>query len=355
MKRFFCAVGRFFKKYIGNFFQGLAIGLSMIVPGVSGGTMAIILGIYEKLLNAINHFFKKVKENLSFLIMLALGALVSIFALSKVMDWALENYLAITNFLFLGIILAGLPTVYKESGLDYKGLVRSEAPTSKKIVRILRDCLPFIIGTGVVVGISFLKEDIVNLAGYGGAAGFFFRMFAGVLVAIALVLPGISGSYFLKSIGLYQSFTTAVSNLDIVFLLPFAIGVIIAVVLTAKVMTALLKKYKRGTYLVIFGFLAASLVYLVLEKVPVGIEILSCSIALILGILFTVLITVLAKTISAKAELKNANSDSDVENLQESSELSSKTTITEIGSADIKNNANIAKIDNQENSVENDE
>lgn len=295
------AIWNFIKKYVGLFLKGVVIGVAVIIPGVSGGTMAIVLGIYEKLLNSVNHFFKNVKENLAFLLVLAAGALLSVFSLSFAVSYMLANFPSATNFFFVGLILAGIPAVYKESGLNYRALFKAEQSKGSKALRILRDILPFICGAGVIIGIAFLQEDLVNLSGLDGAGGFFFKLAMGVLVAAALVLPGISGSHFLKMTGLYLPFVEAIKGLKILYLLPFGIGVLVGIILTAKLMSFLLKKCRRGTYLVILGFLLTSLVMLIIEYPPQGLTILFSIMALIGGVVLSVLIAMIAKVLKEKS------------------------------------------------------
>ncbi|MDR0426001.1 MAG: DUF368 domain-containing protein [Clostridiales bacterium] len=298
---FFGAVGRFCKKYIALFLKGMAIGMSIIIPGVSGGTMAILLGIYERILDAVNNLFKNFRENIVFLLALAAGGLASILSLSFGISFMLKNYLSYTNFFFLGLIFAGLPAVYRESGLRYGALLKDKKiPGSKRAGRVFLDILPFAAGVGAIIGISFLQEGIVSMADIGGVGGSFFRLAVGVPVAVAFILPGISGSHFLKIIGLYDRFVEAVKLFDIPYLLPFVLGVLVGIFLTAKLMSYLLKRFRRGTFLCIMGFLAASLALLATERPPQGTEIFYCLLCAVGGAVIMSLVTVLARTVTQK-------------------------------------------------------
>jgi putative membrane protein len=300
MRKFFSAVANFVYSHAVTFLKGLAIGLSVIVPGVSGGTMAILLGIYQRLLRAVNTFFKNFKESILFLSVLAAGALVSIFAASNLIGYLLENYKSVTNFFFLGIILGGLPVIYKESDLDYGTLIRLENGGGYKARRILRDALPFVIGAGLVVGIGFIKTALIDLSAVEGFWSVVFNVLIGFIAAVALVLPGISGSYFLMALGLYEKYNYAISNLVVLDLIPFAVGAVAGIVLTAKVLDRLLQTRKRGTYLLILGFLIGSLAQLFLENIPAGMDILYCCLTLLAGIAVIVSVTRLARKYGGK-------------------------------------------------------
>ena len=94
--------------------KGFVIGLANIIPGVSGGTLAITLGIYEKLIGVLTHFFKNWKENLKFLIPIGIGAVLSLLVFSNIIGYALEHYPVPTTLLFMGLILGGVPILLRK-------------------------------------------------------------------------------------------------------------------------------------------------------------------------------------------------------------------------------------------------
>ncbi|MDR2201302.1 MAG: DUF368 domain-containing protein [Clostridiales bacterium] len=296
MKEFLVSARRFLGRHAVNFVKGIGIGLSVIVPGVSGGTMAIIMGIYHKLLAAVNNLFRKFRECAPFLAAVLAGAAVGILSLSYVIKWALENHLAVTNFLFIGVIIGGFPIVIRESGISYTKLPSSATGARNKALRIILDVALVGVGVGIVAGLIVMQGNIAAMNELSGAGGFFFRILAGVLAAIALVLPGVSGSQFLIVLGLYESVNAAVSGLltgfgaSFAYLLPFGIGVIGGIIISAKALDKLFKKFNRGTYLVIFGFLLGAVAELALRAAPSGITILYCAVSLLIG--FGVLLTI---------------------------------------------------------------
>ena len=240
------------------FLKGIVVGAANIIPGVSGGTIAVIMGIFDRLIEALNTLFKKFKENLLFLLPVGLGAAVGIVGLSRVINWALSNYEVQTNFFFVGLVAGSIPLIYK----------RAVSQSSFKPIYII----PFLIGAACVIGMAFITPS-----GGGEAAiqtltfGNFFKMLGGgAIAAAAMVVPGISGSLVMVLLGMYSSVTLAIEkattfgNFDTMLegglvLVPLAIGVLIGIFTIAKIIEIVMKKYFTGTYFGIFGLMIGSL------------------------------------------------------------------------------------------------
>lgn len=282
MKKFFSNIYKYFIKNIIDFFKGIILGASMVVPGVSGGTMALIIGIYNKIIHAINNIFKSFKKHFPFLLIVGLGAVLGILLLGNLLEKALETFPSVTNYLFIGVVIGSLPIVFKESEVNLLEKTKTK--------RIPFEIFLLLAGAALIIGISFLKQDIVSLTTKTGFISSIFNVFAGFLVAVALVLPGISGSLFLKSLGLYETFLSAISisSFDFLFLLPFGIGLIVGVLVTAKLIESFIEKHKRSTFIVILGFLIGTIITMFMdtEYLPSGITIAYSIIALVLGIAF---------------------------------------------------------------------
>ena len=267
-------------KYIKNFLKGIVIGVSTLVPGVSGGTMAIILGIYDKIIHSISNFFKDIKNNTIFLGVVGVGGLIGIFAFSNIIDYGLKNFRFIMIFLFLGIIVGGMPVLFKKAEI--------------KSIKVF-DIIMFLIGVILVVLTSFSKSTVVNLASSEGMINMLFMVLAGFIMAVALVLPGISGSFFLLTIGLLELTTSAIKNLNMPYLIPFALGIALGVILTTKALESLMNKHTKPTYLIILGFVIGSIFVIFKDNIPSGIDILYSAIAMIVGYFITNTITRLGK------------------------------------------------------------
>ena len=105
--------------------KGFFIGIANVIPGVSGGTIAITMGIYERLINAISHFFSNLKENIKLLISVGIGAGLAVLLMSKLISYSLDNYPIPTTIFFIGLILGGMPMLFKKTKGDYRNIPNS--------------------------------------------------------------------------------------------------------------------------------------------------------------------------------------------------------------------------------------
>lgn len=234
--------------------SGLIVGGTMLVPGVSGGSMAMILGVYNKLVTSVSSFFKHMKESIIFLAIFAVSAGVGMILFANPLGKLLEMFPRPMGFFFIGAVAGGIPLIYKESQV-----------TSIKLKHIL-----YVIGgLGIVVLLSFLPEDMFG--SHDGIIGFLILVLAGFVAAVALILPGISVSYMFLVLGMYEDLMNAVSSLDVLYLLPMAIGLGLGIILTTRILENMMKKFPHATYMVILGFLLGSLKE-AFPGVPVGWE-----------------------------------------------------------------------------------
>ncbi|KGK87710.1 DUF368 domain-containing protein [Clostridium sp. HMP27] len=254
-------------KFIKNFLKGIVIGIATLVPGVSGGTMAIILGIYDDLIHSIGHFFEDIKAHTMLLLEVGLGGLTALILFSKILESALASQPFVMRFLFIGVICGGIPVLYKKStsGKKNKG-----------------DLLFLIIGFIIVLLMGADPAATTTLATSQGVLSIVFLLIAGVVVSIALILPGISASFMLLTLNLYDVTLNAVNNRNVPFLIPLGIGVVIGVLATTRGIENLLKRYPSKTYLLILGFVIGSIIP-VFPGIPGGISIVTSLIAFIIG------------------------------------------------------------------------
>jgi putative membrane protein len=260
-------------KYIRNFVNGMAFGVTQIVPGVSGGTIAIILGFYDELIEAVNHFTGDARKYLKLLIPLLLGIAAGIILFGSLVHYLLTSYSFPTMLFFIGLIVGIIPLIYakvKEPGQKLK---------SKEVALVL---VPMIL----LIAVSGLKPQTVTapadvIAGMG--AGYMvFLFFVGVIAAAALVIPGVSGSFVMLLLGVYHVVVYSVSSIrywlgDITnlalfleickVLAPFAIGVVIGGLFTARLVEKFLKEYEKAIYSVILGLLSGSVFVLFREPI----------------------------------------------------------------------------------------
>ncbi len=232
------------KERIITVLKGLWIGGSLSVPGVSGGSMAMILGIYDKMIFSLNSLFKPNKdkkidklENFLFLLEAGGGAIIGLFTLYKLISFLMLTFGIQMSFFFVGTVAGGIPLIFK-------------AAEATKVR--FSDFVWIAVGIAAVIGLMFLPEGLFT----GGST--FVKILGGVIAAAALVLPGISVSQMLLTMGLYTFVYDSASKLDIIPLIPFGIGLVLGVVCTSGGMEVLMKKCKRQTYLAVMGFVIGS-------------------------------------------------------------------------------------------------
>lgn len=279
--------------YLKTTLKGLVVGATMLVPGVSGGTTAIILGIYDRLVQSVANLRKHFKDNLLFLMLFAMGGGLGILLLAKPLEAIINAHELPMMFFFMGVVLAGIPIMLREAK------VKKFEP--KLIVYVA-------IGVALIAGMSILKAgddtSVMSLSLYSVSMLFV----AGFIAAIALVLPGISFSYFMLLLGLYEDMLFAIKELYLPFLIPLGVGLVAGILITTKILGGLMEKHPTPTYMIILGFMLGSLVE-VYPGTPQGWEIAICAVALLLGIGLIWLLGRLEGRATADAALVDKSAD----------------------------------------------
>ncbi len=249
---------------IKSFLKGMVIGIANIVPGVSGGTMMVSMGIYDKLIHCITHLFSEFKKSVLFLLPIAVGMVVAIAASSFGLTYLFENFPIQTNLLFVGLILGGLPAI----GSKVKG---------KKIQvgHIIAGVLFFV----MVVGLAIMGETEGNAADLSFSIGNVIILFGvGIIASATMVIPGVSGSMILMLMGFYhpvlnaiKDFFTALAALDMDgilagcgILIPFGLGVVAGIFGIAKLVEIIFEKFPLYAYWAIIGLIVSSPVAILL-------------------------------------------------------------------------------------------
>ena len=261
--------------------QGMVVGIANIIPGVSGGTMMVAMGLYDRLIHAITHLKSEFKDSMKLLIPIFAGAGIAIVALSRLFEFLLATYPIPTNFAFCLLIAGSLPFIFKK--------VKGHKVTVSKII-------PFLIFFGVVILMALLGET-------GGASadvsfGFvnLLKLFGvGIIAAATMVVPGVSGSMMLMLLGYYDTilkvindFVDALVKFDmgglmtgVGILAPFGIGVVIGIFLIAKIIEFIFSKAEIHAYYGIIGLILASPIAILLKTDWSGISVLMVGIGVV--------------------------------------------------------------------------
>lgn len=253
---------------LSTFIKGFIIGGTMLVPGVSGGTMAMILGIYEDLISAVSNFLKQKRQSIFFLGLFCIGAFAGMALLAKGILTLLENYNMPVMYFFIGAVVGGIPMVVKSCGLKRLSLSMLIYP---------------IIGAVAVMSIELLPKGLFEINSMYSPSGLIILFIAGFIAAIALILPGISVSFVLLVLGIYENLIKAFDEFDIVYLGILALGLAAGIISTTKLLDKAMKKYTRSTYLIILGFVIGSVIP-VFPGAPSGSGLIICPVCFILGI-----------------------------------------------------------------------
>lgn len=246
-------------------FQGMAVGIANIIPGVSGGTMMVAMGLYDKLIHSITHLKREFKQALKLLVPIFLGAGIAIVGLSRLFEYLLENHPIPTNFAFCGLIAGSLPFIVKK--------VKGHTVTIGKLI-------PFLLFFGVVILMAIMGEEAGTAADVSLSILNVVKLFAvGVIAAATMVVPGVSGSMILMLLGYYDvilmlinDFVDAVLAFNpseifrlVIILAPFGIGVIVGIFLIAKLIEFIFAKAEVHAYYAIIGLILASPIAILLN------------------------------------------------------------------------------------------
>ncbi len=242
--------------------KGAIIGVANIIPGASGGTLAITLGLYEKIIHVINNLFKDFKNNFKFLFFFGIGIMFSLLLMSNIIVYFLDKFPIPTTIFLVGLILGGLPIIIqKVKGKKFKF----------SNILIFSIVLLFLVSLSLIKhGNNVVSFDNLNVIGY-------FKLFiVGIIAAATMVVPGLSGSFVLMLIGYYRPILEAINNLtdfqtlnfhifisNAVILFVFGMGVLLGILIIAKVIKYLLMRFEVPTYYAIIAFVIGS-IYVIL-------------------------------------------------------------------------------------------
>lgn len=227
--------------WLSRVFKGMIIALGFILPGVSGGVLAAILGIYERLISFLAHIKKDFLENILYFLPVGIGGILGIALLSAPVEWLLEHYQVITLWAFAGAIVGTLPSLW--------------ATATEKSPRDAKDwgwLVATFVGSGLLL---YFLSDLVGTI----PANFATFILAGGLIALGILVPGLSPSNLLLILGLYSPMLSGFKRLDLTgTFLPIAIGGVLAILLFSKAMEYALNRHHSRVYHFIIGIVLSS-------------------------------------------------------------------------------------------------
>ena len=237
-------------KAIVNFLKGIVLGLANIIPGVSGGTMAVSMNCYDEYVETLG--LRKLRKNLFFLISAGIGMLLAIWFFSKVASEFILNYALASALTFVGLILGSMPLIFRHTKSAAKRFG-------------LGHFLAFAAGIGVMIGMAFLNGDettnkvVTDMT----PTVFLWLICMMTLSAFAMLIPGVSGSLLMTALGAYGTITGAISRLDWIFIAAIVIGAATGLLLGSRLISFLLRRFGGVTYAVIMGLVLGSVIPIV--------------------------------------------------------------------------------------------
>lgn len=243
----------FFINQIKYVFKGIIIGGGMILPGVSGSVLAVIMGVYEKIINAFANLSKDFKKNAIFLAPILIGLVAGFIIFGKLLFFFFGNYENQSKYVFMGLIIGGLPAIYKEAIKKKEKKLNLYAFFGALIFSLIL----FVFGKN-----TFNIDFSANLN--SGLFSYFLIFIAGLIYITGKIVPGISSSFMLMLIGMYQFLLNilndplGLSGQEAIQIIPFVLGMIVGGMILVKVIRYLFKNYYIITYSVIVGFVIGS-------------------------------------------------------------------------------------------------
>jgi putative membrane protein len=246
--------------------KGILVGIGFITPGLSGGVLAVVFGIYEPLMRFLANLKRQFIKNVLFFIPVGIGGVIGVVAFSAVVDFAFENYAAQFTWLFIGFIAGTFPSLFKTSG--------EQGRKSWHWALLIL----------TAVGTLFLMRWMESIRSVELTPSFLSWLLSGALIGLGVVVPGMSPSNFLIYVGLYQPMAAGIRHLDLGVVVPLALGLILCVLLLAKLIAWLFRRFYASMYHFILGVVVGS----TLAIIPAGVQgwtIAVCALLFVVGAL----------------------------------------------------------------------
>ena len=268
------------KSFLYRVLCGFCLGISVFAPGISGSIMAIIMGIYDKLLDIVSNPFKNFKKNFVFLLPLGIGAAISLVLFILVFSYLFETYEKSVFMLFIGLIVGNLPVVYKEARKSkFKWYYTIGAAAAFAIALVVG-----IMSEGVGETQVLENTNLMYLALSGFLAGF------------ACLVPGMSVSMILIVMGVYDYLIASAKALDVVTIAVVGVAFVLSMILSSKLIKFVFEKFSGMAHFMVMGFLIGSVsgIFFTLPKSGSN---LAGIIMLVIGLAISLLFVYLGKKV----------------------------------------------------------
>ncbi len=254
--------------------KGILIGVANAIPGVSGGTMMVSMGIYDDIIYCITHLFKQLKKSITILLPYVIGMAIGIVGLAFAIGYLLEHFEFQTKMAFIGLILGGVPMIFGKIKKKKKGFPHM---------------IVFLVFFVSIIAMQYYGGEGRDVTLTLGVVQAVLLFFVGVIASATMVIPGVSGSMMLMIMGYYnpilaavKEFVVALTAMDVSKLLtlcgslvPFGLGVVIGIFAIAKLIEMLLEHYEVYTYCAILGLVVSSPVVILMGTALVGMNVLT--------------------------------------------------------------------------------
>lgn len=229
-----------FVDWIIRLLKGVMVGIGFITPGLSGGVLAVVFGIYERLMRFLGNLREKFIQNVLFFLPVGIGGAIGVVAFSAVVDFAFTNYAGQFTLMFIGFIVGTFPSLFKTAGREG---------------RKWWHWLLLVLMSG---GTFYFMRWMETVRTVQLAQSFVNWLLSGALIGLGAVVPGMSPSNFLIYLGLYQPMAAGIKNLDLGVIVPLMIGGLVCVLVFARLISWLFKKFYGTMYHLILGIVIGS-------------------------------------------------------------------------------------------------
>ena len=270
--------------FIVAFFEASLIGVGGILPGISGGILCVIFGFYRPLVETLSDPLHKLVPNLKHMIPLALGSAFGFLALAKLLSDVMEKNEAISTWVFIGLIIGTLPDMWKDAGKEQ---------------RTASSWAALAFTTGLFLAFFRYLEQNANL---NITPNIFWYFFIGIIWGISMVVPGLSSSSTLMFLGLYQPMIDAVADIDLVAILPIAVGIVTAIVALSKLVALVYLKHHSVASHIIIGIVIATTVPLIKKTLEITDNIWISIACLVIGAAVAIAVGIICPKIAKMVE-----------------------------------------------------